>query len=166
MKIGYTADRSGLISAIEQRELVVRDGCDLCHVYTEDQGVMEAVNSCREGDTLVVHAAAVIGAIKFPNVIKGLAANGADLHILRKGLTISCASGEGVADGLLDIREYTTKHGKKTGPKNRVDQALADKITAYVEEGNTQKAASALYGVHTSLVSRIINHTYIFGEIK
>lgn len=167
MKLGYIADRTGLIPMSEQMSILIAYGVDEEHIYTPVHGLDAAVSSCDRGrDELVVHSAAVIGANAYPRTVKALAKLDALLYVHRKNLLIDCKAGEGVADGALDIKDHAIKSGKRTGPKNKVTHDLADKIIAYVEEGNTQLAASKLYGVHTSLVSRIINHTYIFGEIK
>ena len=167
MKLGYIAERTGLISMSEQMAILIDYGVDEEHIYTPTHGLDAAVASCDRGrDELVVHSAAVIGERAYPRTVKALGELDALLYIHRKQLLIDCKEGEGVADGLLDIRDHAKKSGKKRGAKNLVTPELADKIIAYVEEGNTQLAASKLYDVHTSLVSRIINHTYIFGEIK
>ncbi len=165
MKLGYIADRTGLIPMSGQKELLIDYGVDEEHIYTSVHGIDAAVASCDRGrDELVVHSAAVIGETAYPRTVIALGKLDALLYIHRKQLLIDCKDGEGVADGLLDIRDHAKKSGKKTGPKNRITPELADKIIAYVEEGNTQLAASKLYDRHTSLVSRVINHTYIFGD--
>jgi len=161
MKIGYIAERSNIKSVAEQRRLLLDDGVLPEYVYEKEHGILEAINACDRGnDTLVVYSAVVIGALAYPKVIKALAARQASLRIIRKDLNINCMNGEGVADGLLDIRQHSEAFGKKIGRKKNFDEEAVQRIIGHVEEGNTQKAAAALYGATETDVSRMVNNTY------
>ena len=160
MKLGYVADKKSLkVSASEQRSMLGREGIDLAHIYDPEQGWKVAVSDCRAGDVLYVYSAAVFGAHAYPDVIKALALQGANLHVLRKELLVDCTSGESVADGALDIKQAHATSGQSGRPR-AYSEDVVSKVIAYVEDGNTQKDAAAEYNVSKTAVSKIMNGIY------
>lgn len=167
MKIGFIADKSGLISMAEQKRLLIAGDIPLDHIYTPDHGLDEAVKACdRGGDILVVYSVAVIGAIAYPRTVKALAACNASIFVLRKDLLIDCADGEAVADGLLDIREHNALGGKNAGRGLKFSQEEVTAILDYAEKNNQVQAAEKYNGLFdgkrltTTDVSRMVNGSY------
>ena len=166
MKIGYIQKRSSLMSEDDQAKELLKHGIEHVNLYTPDEGLNEAIKSCRKGDELVVWSAAVIGNHAYAKTIKALAAIGADLHVLRKGLDIPCKQSIPAADGLNDIKQASRMNGKKNGRKLSITPAQAKNIEAYVGEGNTQAQAAEHYGVSTRAVSWILNGTYFKPDVQ
>jgi len=165
MKIGYIQKRSSLMSESEQLKELLKSGIEGIYIYSPTTGLQEAIKSCREGDTLVVWSAAVIGNHAYAKTIKALAEIGADLHILRKSLDVPCKQSVPAANGLNDIKQASRMNGKKNGRKLSITPEQAKSIEAYVGEGNTQAQAAKHYSVSTRAVSWILNGTYFKPDV-
>ena len=166
MKIGYVQKRGSLMTEIEQTAELMKMGIELDHIYGPSDGLQEAINSSREGDTLVVWSAAVIGTHAYAKTIKALAKNGADLHVLRNKLDIPCKQSVPAADGLNDISQASRANGKKNGRKLSFTPQQAQNIKSYVGEGFTQERAAEHFKTSTRIISWIMNDVYFKNQKK
>jgi len=171
--LGYVQDRSNLkMTAADQMKLLIEYGVSKKRIYEQHEGLEEAINSCREGLTLVVWNGAVLGAEPTYNkVVELLKEQGAFLHLLHKELDVDCKAGAAVLQGHKDIKTANSSKGEHVGRRLNISPDLADLIIKYVGEKHTQAEAAAYFTtdklkVSTRAVSYIMNGKYFANQKK
>lgn len=169
--IGYVQDRSNLeMTAADQMQLLIEHGVNKKRIYELHEGLEEAINSCREGLTLVVWSGAVLGTqTAYDETIDILEENGANLRLLHKPLDVDCKAGAGVLQGHKDIRAANGRMGERVGRRKVITTDRATLIKKYVREGHTQAEAAEYFttdelNVSTRAVSWIMNGTYFKNQ--
>jgi len=166
--LGYVQDRSNLkMTAADQIDLLIDHGVKKSRIYEQHEGLEEAINSCREGLTLVVWSGAVLGAEPTYNkVVEMLEEQGAFLRLLHKPIDVDCKAGAAVLQGHKDIKAANSGNGECKGRKLDITPDRAKLIKKYVQEGRTQAEAAKYFNASTRAVSYIMNDKYFVNQKK
>lgn len=148
-KVGYVANRSGLLGPLAQTERLNESGCEV--VYGGDSTIDDAIQALRGPDDLfVVYSTAVIGRPSFPRVIAALSKLGVDLHSLEANETFPTRDGEAMKRAWDGIGGMEKRNGKKGGRpktfKRYKMQALRDEGYNNAEIAKLVKCSPATVG--------------------
>lgn len=166
--LGYVQDRSNLkMTAADQMKLLIEHGVSKKRIYEQHEGLEEAINSCREGLTLVVWSGAVLGTEPTYNkVVDLLKEQGAFLRLLHKPIDVDCKAGAGVLQGHKDIKAANSAMGECVGRTLDITPDRAELIKKYVQEKHTQAEAAKYFKTSTRAVSYIMNDKYFANQKK
>lgn len=164
-KIGFAAQKNGLISFEEQKEDLIAYGVKDYHVHDPSMGIDAVLSDLGEdGDELVVYSTMVFTNQKeYRYVVEQLAKKDLYLVVLRpkETLRIKAIDSMPYINGLKDLNKRNAALGAEHGRQKLITTATAKKIKHFVTiQGNTQAEAAIRFKTSTRAVSDIMNDKY------